>query len=236
SGRGWFRIKNVTQIEASLERIRISNPDIDITSFKADFGNDLDILTKFEKGELSVDSWNILKNTGLKTDVKWLEKISDYRKAGLQLIEHGTEVKILRQGEEIAKITDNALLIKIPYDNGWAKQSTTKLAIEASENVEKGSKLYRIGKLGQSNAAEAQFWSLENPLDIKDIKDFAKKYGIPEENLKGSDLFVEIGKPKTGSPYISREAPGFGNNPGGDIEIVVPAHGVQLETFHTIKF
>lgn len=32
---------------------------------------------KFFKKPGLVDSWNILKNTGLKTDVKWLEKISD---------------------------------------------------------------------------------------------------------------------------------------------------------------
>ncbi len=65
SGRGWFRVTKGSAIDASLERIRTSNPDMDIASFKADFGNDLDILTKFEKGELSVDSWNSFKKAGL---------------------------------------------------------------------------------------------------------------------------------------------------------------------------
>jgi len=205
--------------------------------FSDDFAHAPDeTLRKFIDNPELVEAWNILKNIELKTDIKWLEKVSNYRNLGLQLIEQGTEIMILQQSKEIARIADNILQIKIPYDNGWAKQSVTKLAIEASKNVETGVKLYRIGKLGQSHAAEAQFWSLENPLNIKNLKDFAKKYGIPEENLKGSDLFVEIGKLKSGSPFISREAPGFGNNIGGDIEIVVPAHGVQLETFHTIKF
>ena len=73
-------------------------------------------------------------------------------------------------------------------------------------------------------------------MDIKNIKDFAVKYGIPESNLETGQFFVEIAKPKAGMPRISREAPAFGNNPGGSIEIVVPANGVQLESFHTIKF
>jgi len=233
----WLRFRNLDEtLSKSLLKKLDDLPDGG-HKFLDDFAHAPDeILKKFLDNPELVEAWNILKNIELKTDIKWLEKVSNYRNLGLQLIEQGTEIMILQQSKEIARIADNILQIKIPYDNGWAKQSVTKLAIEASKNVETGVKLYRIGKLGQSHAAEAQFWSLENPLNIKNLKDFAKKYGIPEENLKGSDLFVEIGKLKSGSPFISREAPGFGNNIGGDIEIVVPAHGVQLETFHTIKF
>jgi hypothetical protein len=36
--------------------------------------------------------------------------------------------------------------------------------------------------------------------DIKDIHEFAKKYGIPEENIKDGDFFIEIGKPKAVIP------------------------------------
>lgn len=72
--------------------------------------------------------------------------------------------------------------------------------------------------------------------NITDIKDFAQKYGIPEANLKQGDFFVEIAKPKANIPKISREAPGVGLNSGGSIEVVVPVNGVNLESFHTIKF
>lgn len=90
--------------------------------------------------------------------------------------------------------------------------------------------------MGKSSAAEAQYWSLENPLDIVDVSEFAKKYGIPEDNLISGNFFVEIANPKLNIPKITREAPGVGNNVGGSIEIVVPRNGVILESFHTIKF
>ena len=45
------------------------------------------------------------------------------------------------------------------------------------------------------------------------------------------DFFIEIGKPKSNIPKISRVAPGVGGNFGGNIEIVVPVNGVKLESF-----
>ena len=137
----------------------------------------------------------------------------------------------------IARLKDDLISIKIPdLHGGWATQSSTPEALLALQKVKDGANLYRIGTLGQSAAAEAQYWAPENPLNITDIKQFAEKYGIPEENLKTGDFFVEIAKPKNVLTLISREAPSYGGNLGGSVEIVVPLNGVILESFHTIKF
>src|SRR5262249_46243109 len=110
----------------------------------------------------------------------------DLVKTGYKASDEGAEI-IFRTTDNVtvAKISDDALQIKIPDNHGtWAKQSNSANAIEALDKVNNGSSLYRMGTLNRSAAAEAQYWSLENPLDIKDIKIFAQKYGIPEENLK----------------------------------------------------
>ncbi len=164
----------------------------------------------------------------------------DLIKAGFKTSDEGVAIVFKNSDNAVvAKISDDALHIKIPDSHGtggWATQSNSVNAINALNKVNEGAPLYRIGTLNRSAAAEAQYWSLENPLDIKNIKDFATKYGIPESNLETGQFFVEIAKPKSGMPRISREAPAFGNNPGGSIEIVVPPSGVRLESFHTIKF
>ena len=138
---------------------------------------------------------------------------------------------------EVAKISKDVLHIRIPNHHGfWAPQSKTSESIEALAKANNGAPLYRIGTLSRSSGAEGQYWSLENPLLVKDVETFARKYGIPEENLTSGDLFVEIGRPKQNVPRIARETPGFKANPGGSIEIVVPKGGITLEGFHTIKF
>jgi len=183
-----------------------------------------------------VEAWGVLKNTGLKTDVKWLKKVSNFRKAGLELIEEGAEVKILRQGDEIAKISDDVLQIKIPYGEGWAKQSMSDLALKTLDDIGESKKAYRLGTLNKSQAGEAQFWSPENPYDYDDIWQYADKYGIPEENLLGDNVFFEVGIIEDGVPIITREAPGFGDNLGGAIEVVVPSNGMELESFNMVIF
>jgi hypothetical protein len=163
----------------------------------------------------------------------------DLIKAGYKVVDDGVSI-IFRNVDDlpIAKIADDALHIKIPdYGKGsWAMQSNSIEALNALEEVNNGASLYRIGTLKQSATAEAQFWSLENPAKIKNISEFAQKYGLPEKNIKNGDFFIEIGKPKTNVPKISREAPPVGGNEGGSIEIVVPMNGIELESFHTIKF
>ena len=183
-----------------------------------------------------VDAWDILKNTGLKTDVKWLKKVSDFKKTGLELVEEGAEIKIVRQGDEIAKISEDALQIKIPYGEGWARQSTSNLALKTLNEVRESRKAYRLGTLNKSQAGEAQFWSPENPYDYDDIWKYAEKYGIPEDNLLGDNVFFEIGIIEDGVPLITREAPAFGDNLGGAIEVVVPSKSMKLESFNMVTF
>jgi filamentous hemagglutinin len=103
-------------------------------------------------------------------------------------------------------------------------------ALAAHSQVEQGTNLYRIGTTGKSQGVEAQFWSLEPPT----APGFAGRYGIPRENVANAN-FIEVGKLKPGTPFITRQAPGVGTNPGGGIEIVVPENGVQVNCFSTGK-
>jgi hypothetical protein len=54
----------------------------------------------------------------------------------------------------------------------------------ARAQVQDGATLYRIGTAGKSQAAEAQFWSLENPLSAG----YAQRYGIPASNVKNANF------------------------------------------------
>ena len=63
-----------------------------------------------------------------------------------------------------------------------------------------------------------------------------KKYGIPVKNIENAN-FIEIGTLKPGSNFITRPdppAPGSPTGSGGGIEVVTPANGVKLESFHTL--
>ncbi|RKN76814.1 hypothetical protein [Ulvibacterium marinum] len=139
---------------------------------------------------------------------------------------------------QVAKVNRLKNLTKVnsidtPY--GAAIQSSTKSAQEARVIVENGGSLYRIGTLGKSHAAEAQFWALENPLENPQA--FSKKYGIPIENIENAD-FIEIGTLNKGNNFITRPAPaapGSATNSGGGIEVVTPSGAVELQSFHVIK-
>jgi hypothetical protein len=94
----------------------------------------------------------------------------------------------------------------------------------------------RVGTLGTSHAGEGQYWSLENPADyLNNPKEFASRYGIPEENIRSGTLFIETGKIKAGSDFITRPAPEVGNNEGGSIEMVTNPNNVRLEAFNVIR-
>ncbi|MFM0381164.1 hypothetical protein PQQ72_29565 [Paraburkholderia strydomiana] len=113
-----------------------------------------------------------------------------------------------------------------PY--GDALQSNHAAALGARTQVEQGAMLHRIGTMGTSQAAEAQFWSLENPSS----PGYAARYGIPAENVSNTN-FVETATLKPGTVFVTRPAPAVGANPGGGIEIVVPSGGVQMKSFST---
>ena len=114
--------------------------------------------------------------------------------------------------------------VATPY--GPALQSTSEAAISARAGIEAGRTLYRLGTLGKSHAAEAQFWSLEHPM----TPGFASRHGIPPENVSDYD-FVEQGHLGEGVPFITRTAPPVGTNLGGGINVVVPPGGVRLNGF-----
>ncbi|MBY0282210.1 MAG: hypothetical protein K2W94_08685 [Alphaproteobacteria bacterium] len=116
---------------------------------------------------------------------------------------------------------------RIKTPRGLASQDRIPEALEARKKVKEGATLYRGGTTGKSHAAEAQYWSLENPLN----PGYAKKYGIPAENFKDLN-FVETAQLKPGTPFVTRPAPGVKSNRGGAIEVVVPVNGVQMKSFH----
>lgn len=114
--------------------------------------------------------------------------------------------------------------VETPY--GVAKQSKSPAAVAARTDVEEGATLYRIGTLGKSQTAEAQFWSLEHPFS----PGYASKYGIPAENVANAN-FMEAAILKPGTSFITRPAPGIGSNIGGGIEVVVPSGGINMKWF-----
>lgn len=82
------------------------------------------------------------------------------------------------------------------------------------------------GTTGKSQAAEAQFWSLQHPLSAG----YASRYGLPAENALKAN-FIEAATLRSGTSFITRPAPGMGANVGGGIEVVVPSGGVQMKWF-----
>ncbi|GAB4187962.1 MAG: hypothetical protein Tsb002_13750 [Wenzhouxiangellaceae bacterium] len=97
--------------------------------------------------------------------------------------------------------------------------------------MENGAVLYRIGTVGKSQAAEAQFWSLENPLNVG----YAQRYGIPPSNVANAS-FIESATLMPGTPFVTRPAPAVGINRGGGIEVVVPENGVKMRAFNYGEF
>ncbi len=129
------------------------------------------------------------------------------------------------KAEAIAVNGVNAASVTTPY--GEALQSTTAAATQGAENVANGATLYRLGTTGASKTgAEAQFWSLENPLTMT-AEAYAKKYGIKLSRVQNAD-FIETATVKNGAKYITREAPveqGAPEGAGGGIEAVVEQGG-----------
>ena len=117
--------------------------------------------------------------------------------------------------------------VNTPY--GPAKQEYTPEALAARDMVENGSPLYKYGTLGNSNVANSQFWSLENPLQNPN---YVRNLGLPEQNVAGESPFVIIGHALPDANFITRAAPGVGNiNIGGAIEVVFEEFGIHLSAF-----
>jgi hypothetical protein len=110
--------------------------------------------------------------------------------------------------------------ISTPF--GTAIQSSSLEDLAARQAVQEGATLYRGGRLGISAGPEAQFWSLESPLN----PGFAQRYGIPAKNMKFD--FIEFGTLKPNQSFITRPAPGIRTNTGGGIEAVTNPCAVRL--------
>jgi hypothetical protein len=119
--------------------------------------------------------------------------------------------------------------IQTPY--GLALQEKTPPAIKALSDVRNGAKLYRLGVVDKQQIQEGQFWSLKNPLAVKD---YANKMGLPKSNSARNDAFVTQATIKPGVPVVTRRAPGIGLNGGGEIEVVVNPGDVNIEWFHLL--
>ena len=76
------------------------------------------------------------------------------------------------------------------------------------------------------NYTDAQFWAPESPLS----PGYAYKYGV---DFKDTDYVIK-GKLDPNADFITRSAPGLGNNSGGAIEIVTNPNGVKLDSFNMI--
>lgn len=79
----------------------------------------------------------------------------------------------------------------------------------------------------KGSVTDAQFWSYENPIQ----PDYADKYGVAFSN---PDYIIE-GTIRSGAEYITRSAPGLGNNSGGAIEVVVNPNSINLTSFTMIE-
>ena len=111
--------------------------------------------------------------------------------------------------------------MRTPY--GIAGQGADAASLAARADVAGGARIWRVGTTGRSNAADAQFWSLEHP----STPGFAERYGIPPENVLQTD-FIGSAVVPPGTPFVTRQAPGVGSNSGGGIEVVVPEGSVTM--------
>jgi hypothetical protein len=175
-----------------------------------------------------------LQAAGVKAGIKVVDTVTtviDNAAVSAEQAAAVSRMKVENNATKDSSSNDNSLWvskqpqIQTPY--GPALQSGDAKAVEAAGKINEGAPVYRIGTVGKSETAEAQFWSLENPLTTPN---YAEKYGIPQKNIDNAN-FIERGTVTPGVPFVTRPAPGVGKNGGGEIEIVVPPSGVQLNSF-----
>ena len=144
-----------------------------------------------------------------------------------QLIDGATDNRAIKDavGDSVSDASKNTTkYIDAPY--GKAFQENSEEALRVKKYVEDGGDLYRGGSFGRSNTTDAQFWAPESPLFPR----YADKYGV---DFKDTDYVIK-GKLDPNADFITRSAPGLGNNSGGAIEIVTNPNGVKLDSFNMI--
>jgi RHS repeat-associated protein len=137
----------------------------------------------------------------------------------------------------VNKVVSMVVGISVSTPHGKVVQSRSGESLQAAQEVYNGKTLYRLGTTGKSaTGANAQYWSLENPLTMS-AEEYAKKYGISLDNVKNAD-FVEVATLKSGVKYVTREAPiapGAPAGAGGGIEAVVEKGGTTGNLIIPIK-
>lgn len=114
--------------------------------------------------------------------------------------------------------------IETPY--GVARQAGSADAQALGTEIENGATVYRQGMLGVQQTAEGQFWAPENPLTTPS---FANGYGTPGNAAPEWVMGGQLGPSES---FVTRPAPGLGNNTGGRLEVVTRPGGVRNLWFH----
>lgn len=130
--------------------------------------------------------------------------------------------------QDLPPIREEMSDLHIPTPEGPAFQSESEAALQLRSAVRAGKSLYRTGSFkGGTRAAEGQYWAFDHP----SMPGFASAYGIA--TLKGNvkDWMIS-GTLKPGTPFVTRQSPPAGGNPGGAIEAVTPANSVFLKYYH----
>ena len=122
-----------------------------------------------------------------------------------QLIDGATDNRAIKDavGDSVSDASKNTTkYIDTPY--GKAFQENSEEALRVKKYVEDGGDLYRGGSFGRSNTTDEQFWTPESPLSTG----YADKYGV---DFKDTDYVIK-GKLDPNADFITRSAPGLGNN------------------------
>ena len=123
----------------------------------------------------------------------------------------------------VSKLVEN-VVIETP--TGLAKQEFSIEALKVKMALLDGDRqIFRVGTRGKNmTGSKAQYWSPKHP----QMPEYGAKYGIPPSNYKNFD-FIEVGRIKPGTSFVTRKAPGALGSPGGAIEVVVPEGTVIID-------
>ena len=134
---------------------------------------------------------------------------------------------VTKVGQAVSNVVDKVKSVasrSIQTPHGNAYQDSGKAAQDVYKYVKNGGEIYRGGTLGRSYAAEGQFWAPQSPLS----PGYANNYGVEFSKMN----YIIGGTQVEGASFITRIAPGLGQNLGGAIEIVTNPGSVRLTFFH----
>lgn len=102
-------------------------------------------------GENGVKAWDALINTGLRTNIKWLETTSKWIDDGLEIIATATKVSIKKAGVEVGEISGDLLKVRYPHYGGDVICHSTKTTtivgrFEGNISIIKDSQLWKYGE------------------------------------------------------------------------------------------